>query len=187
MRRQILGPLVDGPGRVTDRDAGHAQQHTGIAAEGEGVRQRVAGVAGDGADAVLGDHRSQQFGATPERGVPADLLPLPVDLDHRRADPVGGVFVNGAQRRALRAQVPSAPDVVLVTADALDAAVGDLNLQAAHGLTQRAGVEVAAVLADAGQLDGGGHRPTVNPPSARHRSFVNFDIRAAPRTRITQV
>ena len=83
VRREVLGPLVDGAGRVADRDARHAQQHAGVAAQRERVRQRVAGVAGDRPDAVLGDHRRQQFGAAPERRVPADLLPLPVDLDHR--------------------------------------------------------------------------------------------------------
>jgi hypothetical protein len=114
------------------------------------VRERVAGVAGDRADAVFGDHRCQQLGAAPECGVPADLLPLAVHLDHRRPDAVG-VFVDGAQRRALWAQVRAAPGVFTVAADAGDAAVFDLNLQAAHGFTQRAGVEVATVVA------GGGH------------------------------
>ena len=137
------------------------EQHAGVAAQGERVRQRVAGVAGDRPDTVLGDHRRQQFGAAPERRVPADLLPLPVDLDHRGPDAVG-IVVDGAQRRALGAQVPAAPDVVGVAPDTGDAAVGDLNLQAAHGLTQRTGVNVAAVLAGGGQLDVlGCHRPTV--------------------------
>ena len=87
------------------------------------MRERVADVAGDRADAVLLDHRRQQLGAPAERRVPTDLLPLPVDLDHRSADPVG-VVVHGAEARALRADVALAPDVVAVAADAGDAAVG---------------------------------------------------------------
>ena len=75
VRREVLGPLVDGARRVADRDAGHPQQHPGVAAERERVGQRVAGVAGHRTDAVLGDDRGQQFGAAPEGGVPADLLP----------------------------------------------------------------------------------------------------------------
>ncbi len=121
------------------------------------MRERVSGVAGHRADAVLLDHRGQQFGATPERRIPTDLLPLPVDLDHRLADPVG-VLVHDAQTRALRADVAATPGVVAVAADAGHAAVGDLNLQAAHGFAQRAGVKVAAVLADTRQqvrLSGG--------------------------------
>src|SRR5262245_56666398 len=114
------------------------------------MRQRVTRVAGDRADAVLLDHRRQQFGAAPEGGVPTDLLPLTVDLDHRPPDAVG-VLVHRAERRALGADVPETPGVVLVAANARHPAVGDLNLQAAHGLTQWTGVEVSAVLADSGQ------------------------------------
>ena len=157
VRRQVLRPLIDGAGRVGQRDARHAQQHSGVAAEREGMRERVSGVAGHRADAVLLDHRRQQFGAAPERRIPADLLPLPVDLDHRPADAVG-VLVHGAEAGALRADVAATPGVVAVAADAGHAAVVDLNLQAAHGFAQRAGVEVAAVLADTRQqvrLSGG--------------------------------
>ncbi len=149
VRRQILRPLVDGARGVTDRDARHAQQHTGVAAEGERVRERVAGVARDRADAVLLDHRGEQLGAAAQRRVPADLLPLPVDLDHRAPDAVR-VLVNRAEGGALGADVAAAPGVVAVAADACDAAVLDMNLQAAHGLTQRTRVEVSPVLADAG-------------------------------------
>ena len=150
VRRQVLRPLIDGARRVGQRDARHAQQHAGVAAERERVRERVSGVAGHRADAVLLDHRRQQFGATPERRVPADLLPLPVDLDHRVADAVG-VLVHRAQTRALRADVSATPGVVAVAADAGHASAVDLNLQAAHGFAQRAGVQVAAVLADTGE------------------------------------
>ena len=89
VRRHVLRPLVDGAWRVGQRNARHAEQHPGVAAQREGVRERVAGVAGDRSDAVLVDHRRQQFGAPPERRVPGDLLPLPVHLDHRPADAVG--------------------------------------------------------------------------------------------------
>jgi len=61
----------------------------------------------------------------------------------RRADPVW-VVVNNAQGNPLGAQVPAAPDVIGVAPYCGDAAVSDLNLQAAHGFTQRTGVEVAA-------------------------------------------
>src|SRR5262249_54223771 len=117
------------------------QQHTGVAAEGERMRERVAGVTRHRADAVLLDHRGQQFGAAAEGRVPADLLPLPVDLDHRAADAVG-VLVPRAEGGALGADVAAAPGVVVVTADAGDAAALDVNLQAAHGLAQRTGIEV---------------------------------------------
>ena len=109
------------------------------------MRQRVSGVGGDRADPVFGDHRRQQFGAASERRVPADLLPLPIHFDHRRADPVR-VFVDGTQGHTLGAQVAAAPDVIGVSPDARYAAISDLNLQAAHGFTQGTGVEVAAVL-----------------------------------------
>ena len=165
VRRQVLRPLVDGPRRVADRDARHAQQHTGVAAEGERVRERVAGVARHRADAVLLDHRGQQFGAAAEGRVPADLLPLPVDLDHRAPDAVG-VLVQRAERGALGADVPVAPGVVAVAADACDAAVLHVNLQAAHGLTQRTGIEVSAVLADAGQRFGESRRHRMPPFAA---------------------
>ena len=105
------------------------------------MRERVADVARHRADAVLLDHRGQQFGAAAERLVPADLLPLPVDLDHRPPDAVG-ILVQRPQRRALRADVAAAPGVVAVAADAGDPPALDVNLQAAHGLTQWAGVEV---------------------------------------------
>jgi hypothetical protein len=176
MRRQVLRPLVHRPGRVADRDAGHPEQHPGVAPERERVRQRIARVAGDRADAVFGDHRCEQLGAAPECGVPADLPPLAVHLDHRRPDAVG-VFVDGAQRRALGAQVPPAPGVVAVAADAGDAAVGDLNLQAAHGFTQRTGVKVATVPAGGGQRLGvfGGHRLTVDRCGSTPPRFAETD------------
>jgi hypothetical protein len=91
VRRKVLRPLVDGARRVTDRDARHTKQHTGVAAERERVRERVAGVARDRADPVLLDHRGQQLGAAAEGRSPADLLPLPVDLDHRAPNAVGVV------------------------------------------------------------------------------------------------
>ena len=33
VRREVFRPLVDGAGRITDRDARHPEQHTGVAAE----------------------------------------------------------------------------------------------------------------------------------------------------------
>src|SRR6476619_1194145 len=115
------------------------------------MRERVSGVARHRADAVLLDDGGEQFGAAPERGVPADLLPLAVDLDHRPPDPIR-ILMQGTERRPLGADVSTAPGVVAVAPDACDLAVGDLNLQAAHGLTQRAGMQVPAVFA------GRGHR-----------------------------
>ncbi|GFG79222.1 hypothetical protein MPRG_24980 [Mycobacterium paragordonae] len=55
---------------------------------------------------------------------------------------------------ALGTDVPVAPDVVAIAANAGDSAVLDLNHQAAHGFTQRAGMQVAAVY-------GAGHSITV--------------------------
>ena len=167
VRRKVLRPLVDRAGRVAERDAGHAEQHAGVAAKGEGVRQRVAGVAGHRADAVLLDDGSEQFGAAAEGRVPADFPPLPVDLDHRAPDAVG-VLVQGAERRALRADVPSTPGVVAVAADAGDPSALDLDLQSAHGFTQRTGIEVSAVLADTRHRLGRSRRhqrlPDLQPP-----------------------
>ncbi len=117
------------------------------------MRQRVAGVAGNRADAVLLDDRRQQLGAASEGGIPADLLPLPVDLDHRASDAVG-VLVYGPEGGALRADVAAAPRVITVASDARDSTFFDMNLQAAHGLTQWTGVEVPSVLADASQRFG---------------------------------
>jgi hypothetical protein len=71
--------------------------------------------------------------------------------------------VHSAERRTLGAQVAAAPDVVAVTADAVDPATRNVNLQAAHGFTQWACVKVAAVLAGAGKVPGelDGHPLTV--------------------------
>ncbi len=57
--------------------------------------------------------------AAPERVIPADLAPLPVDLDQRAADAVR-VLVHRAQRRALRADMAAAPGVVFVATDTFD-------------------------------------------------------------------
>ena len=115
------------------------------------MRQGVSGVGGDRADTVFGDHRRKQFGASTKRRVPSDLLPLTVDFDHRGADTVG-VFVDGAERYALGAQMAPAPDVVVISPDARNAAVSDVNLQAAHGFTQWTRIDVPTVLT-------GGSRP----------------------------
>ena len=75
--------------------------------------------------------------------------------------------MNGAQGNPLGAQVPAAPDVIGVAPYCGDPAVSDLNLQAAHGFTQRTGVEVAAVLTGgswAGRLDS--HAPDGRSPQA---------------------
>ena len=109
------------------------------------MRQGVSGVGGDRTDTVFGDHRRKQFGAPTKRRVPSDLLPLTVDFDHRGSDAVG-VFVDRAERYALGAQMASAPDVVVISPDARNAAVSDVNLQAAHGFTQWTRIDVPTVL-----------------------------------------
>jgi hypothetical protein len=142
VRADVLGPLVDDAGRVDHRDPGHADEDPDVAAQVHGVGQRVADVGGDGADAVLLDHRQEQLGAAVERLVPAHLGERAVvPAHHRLAQPVG-IVVQVAERRPLGAEVPLGPHVVTVGADQLDPLAAHVDLQPAHRLAQRAGAQV---------------------------------------------
>jgi hypothetical protein len=63
--------------------------------------------------------------------------------------------------------VAVAPRVIAVATDARDSAILDVNLQPAHGLTQRAGVEMPPVFADARQRFG---------DPGRHRGLLDYRV-----------
>jgi hypothetical protein len=143
-RRDVLRPLVDRARRVETLDPRHRRERGDIAREREVVRGRVADVDRDGIDAVSLDHRVQAALHLGERLVPGDLVEGVAAPDERGAQAVG-VVVQLAERGALRADVALAPHIVLVRADLCDAAVLHGDLEAAHRLTERAGVDVDSI------------------------------------------
>ena len=138
---QVLRPLVDGAGRPDGADAAQAGHRARVAAQRVAVDVRVAHVGVHRRDAVLGHDAVEQLLAAGEGLVPRDLAPLVAVAHHRRPQAVG-VVVELAERRALGAEVALAPHVGAVAADAHDALALGLDLEAAHGLAQRAGSKV---------------------------------------------
>lgn len=113
LRIPLISPITSGAASSEPCDAaGLAPMITS-----RSVRQPVSGVGRDRADPALFDHRSQQFGAAAKGRILADIPPLPVDFEHRLADAVR-VVVQRGQRPTLGAQMPTAPHVVGVAADA---------------------------------------------------------------------
>jgi hypothetical protein len=108
------------------------------------VRGRVADVDRDCIDAVRLDHPVQAALHLGERFVPGHLVEGVAASDERCAQAVG-VVVELAECGALRADVAPAPHIVLVRADLRDASVLHGDLEAAHRLAERAGVDVDSV------------------------------------------
>ncbi len=163
--RDVLRPLVDRAGRVDHREAREPDQQADVPAEREVVDGRVADVGGHRLDAVPLADAEQELLAPGERVVPRDLAPLVALADHRLADAVG-VLVEVAEGRALGAQEALAPDVVAVGTDEGHALVLDVELEAAHGLAERAG-------------------PVVEVRHARERTLPRcFATSCTPRSRV---
>ncbi len=145
VRADVLGPLVDGAGRVDHRDARQTDEDADVAAEAHVVREGVADVRRDRFDPVLLDHRREQFRAPSERFFPTHLAPLVAVAHHRFAQAIG-VVVQVTERRALGADVALAPHVVAVAADELHLLVLDVDLEAAHRFAERTGTQMDLAL-----------------------------------------
>ena len=157
--RDVLGPLVDRARRVDHREVGETHEEADVAAQREVVGSRVADVGGERPGAGSVAHPVEQLLAAPERGVPAHRGPPLAVTDHGLAQPVR-VVVQMPERGALRAQEAVAPHVVAVGADATHLVAFHLDLEAAHGLTERTGAVVHGA---------GGHGV---PPVGQDRPFA---------------
>ena len=112
------------------------------------MHRRVPDVRRDRAHAVLFDDGREQFFAASERLVPGHLPPL-VAMAHEWHAETIGIMVQVAERGTFRAEVPLAPRIVAVAADASDAVARGLDLETAHDLAQRTRAVVRA------DVDGG--------------------------------
>jgi hypothetical protein len=152
-RRHVLRPLVDCARRVEPLDARHRCERGDIARQREVVRGGIADVGGQGGLPMPLEHAAQQALHFCERLVPAHFAERLAVSDQRRAQTIG-IVVDLAERGALGTDVALTPHIVLVRADLGDPVALDRDLESAHRLAQRAGLDVDSVarLAHRGSL-----------------------------------
>ena len=149
-RRHVARHLIDRARREHRARADRLEERSCMRIPGEIVRIRVAEVDADRFVAMLGFHGGELLADYGEGLVPLDLFEdrrtvvVEATPDNRLAEPIR-IFVQLLEGRTLRADEALGEHVVLISTDARDRPVLNLDLQTTRRLTEWAGAEHGAV------------------------------------------